>query len=78
MAKALYKPLGILFGVLGGVVASSVFQRVWSLVSDADDAPQATDEHRSWAEVLRPGFRERSTRSSRRPSTVVGPRASSS
>ncbi len=52
MSKLLYKPLGIAFGVLGGIVASTVFQRAWALVSDADDAPQATDEHRSWAEVL--------------------------
>jgi hypothetical protein len=52
MAKLLYKPLGIACGVLGGIVASALFQRMWSMVSDADDAPQATDEHRSWGQVL--------------------------
>jgi hypothetical protein len=50
--KFLYKPLGIVFGVLGGILASALFQRAWSLVSDEDDAPQATDEHRSWVEVI--------------------------
>jgi hypothetical protein len=30
MGKLLYKPLGIAFGGLGGIVASTVFQRIWA------------------------------------------------
>ncbi|MBV8951357.1 MAG: DUF4235 domain-containing protein [Actinobacteria bacterium] len=52
MAKAVYKPLGLLVSVLGGILASIVFKRVWKLVSGAEDAPNATDEGRSWAQVI--------------------------
>ncbi|WP_033822708.1 DUF4235 domain-containing protein [Kitasatospora sp. MBT63] len=52
MGKILYKPLGLLFGVLGGVVARGVFKRLWALLGHEDDAPQATDRNRTWREVL--------------------------
>jgi hypothetical protein len=50
--KFAYKPLSLVFGVLGGVVAGAVFKQVWKVVAGEDDAPQATDEDRSWSEVL--------------------------
>jgi predicted metal-dependent enzyme (double-stranded beta helix superfamily) len=50
--KFAYKPLSLVFGVLGGVVAGAVFKQVWKVVAGEDDAPQATDEDRSWGEVL--------------------------
>ena len=31
MNKLLYKPLGMLFGVLGGLAASAAFKKVWQL-----------------------------------------------
>jgi hypothetical protein len=52
MGKLLYKPFGLLFGALGGVVASAVFKRVWKAVGGEEDAPSATDEERRWREVL--------------------------
>jgi Protein of unknown function (DUF4235) len=52
MAKMLYKPLALLFGALGGILASAVFRQVWKLVGGEKEAPHATDEERSWAEVL--------------------------
>ena len=52
MAKLLYKPLGIAFGVLGGIMAGAVFKQVWKLIADEEDAPKATEGERSWAEVL--------------------------
>ncbi|MCX5215229.1 DUF4235 domain-containing protein [Kitasatospora sp. NBC_00240] len=52
MVRILYKPLGLLFGALGGLVASSVFKRLWALLGHEDDAPQATDRDRTWREVL--------------------------
>ena len=50
--KLLYKPFGLLFGVLGGVLASMVFRRVWMAVADEQDAPEATDRSRNWGEVV--------------------------
>ena len=52
MLKLLYKPLGVAASVLGGVVASAVFARIWKLVDSRDDAPKATDPDRGWTEVL--------------------------
>ena len=50
--KLAYKPVGILLGVAAGAVAGAVFKQVWKLASGDDDTPNATDEERSWVEVL--------------------------
>lgn len=52
MTKLLYKPLGMLIGVLGGLVAGALFKRVWRLVRHEEKPPEATQAGRSWAEVL--------------------------
>ncbi|OKI09269.1 hypothetical protein A6A06_00670 [Streptomyces sp. CB02923] len=52
MIKLLYKPLGTVFGVLGGVLAGMVFKRLWKVVGGEEDAPKAMDEERRWREVL--------------------------
>ena len=52
MANAVYKPLGVAFGALGGVLAGSVFKAVWKRVAHEEDAPKATEENRTWREVL--------------------------
>jgi len=50
--KALYKPFGLLFSVLGGVLAGALFKRMWRVVTDEDDAPDAKDRERSWHEIV--------------------------
>jgi uncharacterized protein DUF4235 len=52
MLKMLDKPLGLLISVAGGIAAGAVFNRVWTLTTGQDDAPEATDPDRSWREVL--------------------------
>ncbi len=52
MVRILYKPLGLLFGALGGVIAGACFKRLWALLGHEGDAPQATDRERTWKEVL--------------------------
>jgi Protein of unknown function (DUF4235) len=52
MVRLLYRPLGIGVSVAGGVLAGALFKRVWKLVADEDEAPRATEEDRSWTEVL--------------------------
>lgn len=52
MVKLLYKPLGLIFGVLGGVAAGAIFKRVWQAVAREDEAPSATDADKGWAEVV--------------------------
>jgi len=52
MLRLLYRPLGLLVGVLGGLLASALFGAVWKRFTGDADAPNATDEDRSWREVL--------------------------
>ena len=52
MARFLYKPLGLFFSVLGGLVAGAIFKRVWKSVASEEDAPNATDADKGWGEIL--------------------------
>ena len=52
MAKLIYKPFGLVVGVVGGLVARAIFKRVWSAVGHEDEAPKATDEDKCWGEVI--------------------------
>jgi predicted metal-dependent enzyme (double-stranded beta helix superfamily) len=52
MMKLLYRPLGLGFGMAGGMLAGALFKQVWKLVAGEEDAPNATDEERTWREVL--------------------------
>jgi uncharacterized protein DUF4235 len=52
VARLLYKPFGLIFSVLGGIVAGAIFTRVWGAVAGEDEPPEATDERRGWGEVL--------------------------
>ena len=52
MAKVFYKPFGLIFSVLGGIVAGIIFKRIWGAIGDEDEAPEATDETKGWGEVL--------------------------
>ena len=51
-SKIAYRPVGLLLGVGAGAVAGFVFKQVWKLTAGDDDAPNATDEDRGWAEIL--------------------------
>ena len=52
MAKMLYKPLGTLFGVLGGMLAGTLFKRIWKMSSGEEEAPKATQRQYGWREVV--------------------------
>jgi hypothetical protein len=52
MAKLVYKPLGLVLSVLGGIVAGAIFKRAWRMVAHEDEAPKATDAGKGWTEVL--------------------------
>jgi len=52
MTKVLYKPMGMLVSVLGGLLAGAIFKQVWKVAFKEDDAPKATDADRSWREIL--------------------------
>jgi len=50
--KLLYKPFGLIIGVLGGLAAGALFKRLWGALADEEEAPTATDRDRSWPEVV--------------------------
>jgi hypothetical protein len=52
VARLIYKPFGLLVSVLGGLVAGSIFKRVWKAVADEHEAPKPTDEGKGWREVV--------------------------
>jgi hypothetical protein len=52
VATILYKPIGLIFSVLGGVLASVVFGQLWKRISGEDEAPDATSNEYGTREVL--------------------------
>jgi hypothetical protein len=50
--KLIYKPVSILVSVLGGMLAASIFKRIWKLAAGEADAPKATDARYGWRAVL--------------------------
>ncbi len=50
--KLLYKPLRLVVGILGGIVARAIFKQVWKLSTGQEEAPKPTDARRSWREIL--------------------------
>ena len=52
MSKIQYKAVGLLVGLLGGMLASAIVRKVWELTPGHDEAPEAIDTRRSWAEIL--------------------------
>jgi hypothetical protein len=49
--KLLYKPFGLVVGLIGGLAAKRLFKRLWRVASD-DDAPNATNGDSSWGQVI--------------------------
>ncbi|MFD7004151.1 DUF4235 domain-containing protein [Streptomyces mirabilis] len=51
-SKIAYKPVGLALGAVSGMVAGTAFKQAWKMLGHDEDAPDATDEERSWNEVL--------------------------
>jgi hypothetical protein len=47
----LYKPIGILLGVLAGIAGRQLFNFIWGKL-DEEEPPEATTEETTWAKVL--------------------------
>jgi len=51
-AEIAYKPVGWALGAASGMAAGALFRQVWKVVAHGDEAPDATDEDRTWREIL--------------------------
>jgi hypothetical protein len=47
----IYKPFGIVLGILGGLLGKRVFNFVWEKL-DAEDPPKATTQETTWQKLL--------------------------
>ena len=52
MSKLVHRPLSILVGVPGGMLAGAIFRRIWRVAARQEQAPSATDARRGWTEIL--------------------------
>ena len=50
--KATYELVSMASGILGGALAGAIFNWVWRVVSDTDEAPEPTALDRGMGEVL--------------------------
>ncbi|MDQ1702419.1 MAG: hypothetical protein QOF57_1671 [Frankiaceae bacterium] len=49
--KLLYKPFGIVFGILAGILSKKLFEVVWG-VFDKEEPPKPTTQEADWPKVL--------------------------
>lgn len=51
LLKLIYRPFGIVLGLVAGFLSKSVFNWVWSKFDD-EEAPKPTQDETTWAKVL--------------------------
>lgn len=51
-AKVVYRPVGMLVGMVGGVLAGWAFGQVWKRLGREGKAPGPLERDRGWGEVL--------------------------
>ncbi len=51
-SRVAYKPVGLALGAASGMLAGMAFKQAWKVIEGEGDAPDATDEDRSWKEIL--------------------------
>ncbi|MGZ6644196.1 MAG: DUF4235 domain-containing protein [Solirubrobacteraceae bacterium] len=49
--KLIYKPFGILFGLLAGFLSKKLFDMIWGLF-DEEEPPKPTTQETSWPKVV--------------------------
>jgi len=47
----IYKPFGIVFGIIGGLLGKKLFDFVWTKIDD-EEPPEATTEETTWGKLI--------------------------
>lgn len=50
--KLLYKPFGIVAGLVAGRAAGAIFRRLWAVAANETETPQAMEQYRRGTEVV--------------------------
>ena len=49
--KLIYKPFGLIFGILAGFLAKKLFEAVWGIF-DKEEPPKPTTQQTTWPKVI--------------------------
>src|SRR5215211_713570 len=49
--KVLYKPVGLIMGILSGLVAKKIFDFVWTKIDD-EEPPEGTTREATWGKII--------------------------
>ena len=49
--KLIYKPFGIILGLIAGFLSKKVFDQLWGMIDDREP-PKATTKYATWPKVL--------------------------
>jgi hypothetical protein len=52
VAKLVYRPFGLLFSILGGIVAGAIFKQLWKRMAGKEDPPKPRESEYGWRELL--------------------------
>jgi Protein of unknown function (DUF4235) len=52
VTKLIYRPFGLMFSVLGGILAGVIFKQLWKLASEEEEPPKARESAYGWKEIL--------------------------
>jgi hypothetical protein len=52
VGKLLYRPLGVMFSVAGGIAAGALFKQLWKRLPGEEEVPKATQADYGWKQVL--------------------------
>jgi hypothetical protein len=49
--KLIYKPFGIVLGILAGFLGKKMFEQLWGVIDDREP-PKPTTKHATWPKVI--------------------------
>jgi hypothetical protein len=49
--KLIYKPIGLVLGLVAGAIGRLIFSKLWGVIED-EEPPEPTTERASWPKVL--------------------------